>query len=256
MDFDPTTAQPEQGGGGNAAPGEAASTSAPAQSGFDPTTARPEGAQSTPYSASEEGTSQMTPGIASAVTSLMHVFGESAEEGFGKGPWWSDQLETEMKKRGLYSDWEKGQIDIGHAVMRNLVLPAVSGVATGIEGAVRSLSAVSSGAAAVAAETGQVLGMPQLGREIAAVLHGEVIPEGTAHAVMTPRRVGNLPLEPGELADAGKLKIVGGDEATWQGTAALPEDAAARQATAIKTLDGQQAGLQPYGPPEAPAAGP
>lgn len=232
--------------------------------------------------ASEEAMSQTTAGAELMKAPILHIFGAGAAEGWGDQPFmgWSDELKKEADKLGIYDDLKRGQVDVGRSIIRSIIMPSISGVATGIEAGVRGLGAVMGGTAAVIAAggkavedtaVGRALNLGAAARELAGLAHGEIIPRGTAHPNMRPtagaiaearagmfpeRRVGNTPLEPGELADAGKLKIMGGDESTWEGTSTPSPEADARQASAIKDMEGRQAALEPYGPPEPPAAAP
>lgn len=112
--------------------------------------------------------------FAAAAEPLGHVlraFGQGAETAWdhGENLGYSDDVNNALKKAGIYPDVAKGQGGLMRAYNEAIMRPAVSAV-FGFPGAVmRGISSVVAGGQAAVNQLGQEVGLPLLGREVAAL---------------------------------------------------------------------------------------
>ena len=136
---------------------------------------------------------------------ILSAFGEGFQEGWGESPvGLSKETSDYLKKIGMFNDYEKGQRDIIKAGNEVLMRKAAIGLDVALS---RYPAAAFRGAQATVAQIGTELGVPKLGRELAAM------PEAF------PTEIPGLHAPIEAAREAG---VIGKGEAGWKGLAEAP----------------------------------
>jgi hypothetical protein len=165
---------------------------------------------------------------------ILSAFGQSAKEGWGasSGPPLEPDIEDILRKTGLFDSYQEGHNtftkSINEAFLRHTATNLwLSGSAIGAAGG--AVQAAIRGVQGAVEQTGAELGVPQLGRDIAA-LPEALIPEaphfaaearGPIEATPAPAPMTQIyaPRLPPDIAEARAYNVIGpGGEAAWKGT--------------------------------------
>lgn len=138
----------------------------------------------------------------------------------------SEASEKYLKEKGVFNDYAAGQFNVLKGLNETLIRGATIGINTALYG----IPALFAGGQAAVAETGEQAEKTAVGKAIGAKsLAGEIaaVPEafptfqfGTQGLKFRPRAIEI----PAPLAAAHDLGVIGGDEATWKGTAPVEVD--------------------------------
>lgn len=191
----------------------------------------------------------------SSIGRVMSAFGHGAADAWSTPAFtFDDPATTEtLKKTGLLPDLEKGQQGLLSAFGTGVLLPA----AQLLDYTLRAGSAVIAGGQAAAEQAGIEAGVPQLGRDVAAMVEAFPQESGGAQGVLVR---GYRPPVPPMIAQARDLGVIGGGEAAWKGYEELPlpgseASALAARVEAAKQPANRNTQFLPYGHAEG-ALGP
>jgi hypothetical protein len=138
------------------------------------------------------------------VARILDSFGQGFEQGWGTDQLGLSQESTDqLKKLGIFNDYQKGQASLVKTANEVLIRPA----ATALEAAWRATQGVFRGGQAVVQQLGEEAGAPGLAREIAAL--PEAFPTGI-HGAIGPG--------PTLLESARAMRVIGAGERGWAGT--------------------------------------
>jgi hypothetical protein len=138
------------------------------------------------------------------VARILDSFGQGFEQGWGTDQLGLSQESTDqLKKLGIFNDYQKGQASLVKTANEVLIRPA----ATALEAAWRTTQGAFRGGQAVVQQLGEEVGAPNLAREIAAL--PEAFPTGI-HGPIGPG--------PSLLESARAMRVIGAGERGWAGT--------------------------------------
>lgn len=186
-------------------------------------------------------------GPLNAIGHVLNAFGQGAKEGWGTAKVGELAPETTdfMKKMGWFNDYKDGQSSLVKGINEAIIRPAAGTLST----AMRGFSAAFSGAEQAAAQAGQEVGMPEVGRTAAEII--EATGSGALHGVA------GIPhaAEPVDLGRARSLRIIGDGEEGWSGTKVVEPATEAQKAEAMQPqVSAIQEQEPPAGAPETPTA--
>ena len=165
--------------------------------------------------------------MAEPIGRVLRAFGQGAMTAWesGENLGYSDDVTEAMKKAGIYTDVAKKQGGLLRTFNEALIRPPLTAALVTGGALARGFGAAIAGGQAAVAQTGEEVGAPQLGRELAAI--PEAFPLGGLetglHTVPTPPRATAFGQELGralsaaEIEKAAELGVIGpGGRAAWQ----------------------------------------
>jgi len=154
----------------------------------------------------------------SSIGKVLNAFGQGVRQGWGAADLGLDPTtEASLKQAGILPDVQKGQGGLLRAFNEAIIRPT----AAALDAASRLPSAVIAGGQAAVAEAGAQVGMPELGRDIAAL--PEAFPAGFD---------AGIPRVP-DLEAAHDAGVIGAPEAAFKGTHEAPLPSLTATAEAI-----------------------
>ncbi|MEO6779428.1 MAG: hypothetical protein ABI196_00650 [Bradyrhizobium sp.] len=173
---------------------------------------------------------------------LLNAAGEGFKQGWGSTDLGlSDETSAALKKAGVFADAEKGQGGVLRAFNEALMRPA----ALAADAVMRAGGAVVGAGQGVAAQLGAEVGLPGLGRDIAA------LPEAFPHEAMGAQGVLQRAARMPDVA-----RVIGDSEAVWKGLEEPPAEEVTPPAAATEEPPPVSQELEVRPEPETPTPAP